>query len=183
MALPGLASPAKWFNGSTEPAGNGSALLAHGDSRNGADRWTLVFSHPEDLSAANGAIWMSFWWNYSRGSPGISASPPLEGCILLSSLSSGQLGCSHVWRHGTEEPAECENKVLTSSAKSFFPCGNKRRKLIEMVSQPLSHFFSLLKHHESCRKPVWANCDHLNKCGGWNWSLCHFMHLLNYSGQ
>jgi len=96
MASPGLASPVKWFNGSTKPAGNGSVVLAHGGSGNGADRWTLVFSHPEDLSAANGAIWMSFWWNYSRGSPGISVSPPLEGCSLLSSLSSGQLGCSHV---------------------------------------------------------------------------------------
>ena len=82
MASPGLASPVKWFNGSTEPAGNGSVVLAHGGSGNGADRWTLVFSHPEDLSAANGAIWMSFWWNYSRGSPGISVSPPLEGCSL-----------------------------------------------------------------------------------------------------
>jgi len=37
-------SPVMWFDGNKEPAGNGSVVLAHGNSKNGADKQTLVFS-------------------------------------------------------------------------------------------------------------------------------------------
>lgn len=33
----------------------------------------------KDLSAADRAIWMFFWWNCSPGSPGVRVSPPVEG--------------------------------------------------------------------------------------------------------
>lgn len=164
IVFPGLASPALLWCGLTE---TGSLLgmapwcwLLGSPGTEQTDR--LWFSAtPEDLSAANRAIWLFFWWNCSHGSPGTSVSPPLEGlqlALLPVLRTAWLLPCVKTWDIRATACGVWE-QCHTSPAKPALPCGNKRRKLIKMACHilcPCSFF--LPKHLGNWRKPVWSTC-------------------------